>query len=381
MADISRKIVTVLVDGAIPGQPPQPVQLWRGQALEEVLQLLQANGWVGASSLQRRVRPGPAAGQPPGVHYYEVLRSTANLRDRDELVAVQRSQRLPGQGPGGGYSSGYSSSGLPPMHSASHQGYSSGGAAPGASVDAGYSSSRGGYSSSVEQGYSSSAAASPNHSMMSNAEEGMPPASAELLAELSAMRLRALGNRAVEMGVDEDAVDAAEERDQLIALIVAKVEENANAGEQQHVLAARTNLSRAQQQDPAPEPVSSMCTRVRRKLACDDPGVKAKTKCAVAVLVYLTLWGGSIVLICYERTTCEIEAYYYSLMAILLACVGLIILTPIGYGVAWLLNGLAIVLSCGRAGWLRCLRERDAFEAGCYTADLLCPCLESDDEE
>ena len=81
----------MLIDSAIPGQPPREVRLWRGQPPEEVLQLLRANGWVGASSLQRRVRPAPGQPGGPPVHY-EVLRSTANLRDGDELVAVQRDE-------------------------------------------------------------------------------------------------------------------------------------------------------------------------------------------------------------------------------------------------------------------------------------------------
>ena len=44
------------------------------------------------------------------------------------------------------------------------------------------------------------------------AEEGTPPAAAELLAELNGMKLRALQARAEELGVDDDKLDDAEEK-------------------------------------------------------------------------------------------------------------------------------------------------------------------------
>ena len=57
------------------------------------------------------------------------------------------------------------------------------------------------------------------------AEEGTPPASAELLAELGAMKLRALQKKAEELGVGEDQLDDAEEKSEVIALIVQKHDE------------------------------------------------------------------------------------------------------------------------------------------------------------
>ena len=53
------------------------------------------------------------------------------------------------------------------------------------------------------------------------AEEGTPPAKAELLAELGAMKLRALQKKAEELGVSEDQLDDAEEKSEVIALILA----------------------------------------------------------------------------------------------------------------------------------------------------------------
>jgi colicin import membrane protein len=56
-------------------------------------------------------------------------------------------------------------------------------------------------------------------------EEGTPPTEAELLAELQGMKMRLLQKRAEVIGVEEDKLDEAEERSEVIALIVAKVEE------------------------------------------------------------------------------------------------------------------------------------------------------------
>ena len=67
------------------------------------------------------------------------------------------------------------------------------------------------------------------------AEEGVPPRPpmAELRAELSALKPRALKKRAAEVGVDEEKIDEADDADDvkgtLIALIVEK-EEAAGGG-------------------------------------------------------------------------------------------------------------------------------------------------------
>ena len=47
--------------------------------------------------------------------------------------------------------------------------------------------------------------------MSGSVEEGTPPASAELLAELGAMKFRALQKRAEKLGVGEDKLDEADE--------------------------------------------------------------------------------------------------------------------------------------------------------------------------
>ena len=73
------------------------------------------------------------------------------------------------------------------------------------------------------------------------AEAGTPPTSAELLAELGGLKLRALQKRAKEMGVDEEKLDDAEGRSDIIALIVSKVEEAA-AAEAQRVAALKEQL-------------------------------------------------------------------------------------------------------------------------------------------
>jgi hypothetical protein len=52
-----------------------------------------------------------------------------------------------------------------------------------------------------------------------------------VLAELHGLKLRQLQARADQLGVDEQALDAADDRSQSIALIVAKLEERA-AGEE-----------------------------------------------------------------------------------------------------------------------------------------------------
>ena len=53
-------------------------------------------------------------------------------------------------------------------------------------------------------------------------EEGTPPPSAELRAELAALKPRALQKRAEAIGVDEDALDGADD-DAIIELIIAKI--------------------------------------------------------------------------------------------------------------------------------------------------------------
>ena len=48
------------------------------------------------------------------------------------------------------------------------------------------------------------------------AEEGTPPPMAELRAELSALKPRALKKRAAEVGVDEEKIDEADDADDVI---------------------------------------------------------------------------------------------------------------------------------------------------------------------
>ena len=74
------------------------------------------------------------------------------------------------------------------------------------------------------------------------AEEGTPPAAAELLAELNGMKLRALQARAEELGVDDDKLDDAEEKPEVIALIVAKLDEQAAEAEAERVEAIKAEL-------------------------------------------------------------------------------------------------------------------------------------------
>ena len=75
-----------------------------------------------------------------------------------------------------------------------------------------------------------------------SAEEGTPPAAAELLAELNGMKLRALQARAEELGVDDDKLDDAEEKPEVIALIVAKLDEQAADAEAERVEAIKAEL-------------------------------------------------------------------------------------------------------------------------------------------
>jgi hypothetical protein len=56
---------------------------------------------------------------------------------------------------------------------------------------------------------------------MSSADEGTPQPGVELLAELGAMKLSALWKRAEELGIDDDTLDEAEEKSEVIALILA----------------------------------------------------------------------------------------------------------------------------------------------------------------
>ena len=75
------------------------------------------------------------------------------------------------------------------------------------------------------------------------AEEGTPPPMAELRAELSALKPRALKKRAAEVGADEEKIDEADDADDvkgtLIALIVEKEEAAAGAA---RIRALRTEL-------------------------------------------------------------------------------------------------------------------------------------------
>ena len=47
--------VVVTVDGTATGQPRREVKLIRGMAMEQLLVLLRANGWVDCVGLRRRV--------------------------------------------------------------------------------------------------------------------------------------------------------------------------------------------------------------------------------------------------------------------------------------------------------------------------------------
>ena len=75
------------------------------------------------------------------------------------------------------------------------------------------------------------------------AEEGTPPASAELLAELGAMKMRALQRRAEELGVEDEKLEDAEEKSAVIALIVARLEEQAAEVEAKRIAALKHELA------------------------------------------------------------------------------------------------------------------------------------------
>ena len=59
-------------------------------------------------------------------------------------------------------------------------------------------------------------------------EEGTPPPHAALEAELAALKPRALQRRAEEAGVDESLLDEAEDAAAIVALIIAKVTQEAD---------------------------------------------------------------------------------------------------------------------------------------------------------
>ena len=105
------------------------------------------------------------------------------------------------------------------------------------------------------------------------AEEGTPPAAAELLAELNGMKLRALQARAEELGVDDDKLDDAEEKPEVIALIVAKLEEqaadNANASELLAILRWSSSGNSAQK-------------RARLATFLDGPPSRRRVACRVS---------------------------------------------------------------------------------------------------
>jgi hypothetical protein len=73
-------------------------------------------------------------------------------------------------------------------------------------------------------------------------EEGMPPPEAVLLAELQGMKMRALQKKAEALSVNEDRLDDAEEKAEVIALIVAKVAERSAADETARVARVKEEL-------------------------------------------------------------------------------------------------------------------------------------------
>ena len=62
---------------------------------------------------------------------------------------------------------------------------------------------------------------------MSALEEGTPPASAALRAELKRMKLRALQQRAEELGVGQEQLDDAEDKSEVIDLVLAALADEA----------------------------------------------------------------------------------------------------------------------------------------------------------
>ena len=81
---------------------------------------------------------------------------------------------------------------------------------------------------------------------MSAAEEGTPPASAALRAELEGMKLRALQKRAEELGVDQSQLDEAEDKAQVIDLILATL---AAAAETHRTAALKEELAQLREQN------------------------------------------------------------------------------------------------------------------------------------
>eukprot|EP01047_Picozoa_sp_COSAG01_P047253 COSAG01_NODE_4498_length_4973_cov_5.248461_4_plen_100_part_01 len=70
----------------------------------------------------------------------------------------------------------------------------------------------------------------------------MPPPEAVLLAELQGMKMRALQKKAEALSVNEDRLDDAEEKAEVIALIVAKVAERRAADETARVARVKEEL-------------------------------------------------------------------------------------------------------------------------------------------
>ena len=73
---------------------------------------------------------------------------------------------------------------------------------------------------------------------MSAVEEGTPPTSAALRAELEGMKLRALQKRAEELGVDQSQLDEAEDKAQVEEAAAAQRREEEKEGEKQVIVAA-----------------------------------------------------------------------------------------------------------------------------------------------
>ena len=73
-------------------------------------------------------------------------------------------------------------------------------------------------------------------------EEGTPPLEAVLLAELQGMKMRAVQKKAEALGVEEEKLDDAEEKSEVIALILAKVEERRAAAEAARIARLKEEL-------------------------------------------------------------------------------------------------------------------------------------------
>ena len=102
---------------------------------------------------------------------------------------------------------------------------------------------------------------------MSSAEEGTP--GVELLAELGAMRLRALQKRAEELGVAEDKLDEADEKSEVIELIVQQLAEIAAREEAERAAARKAAREEAERASARKDELSGMKLRALQKRAAE----------------------------------------------------------------------------------------------------------------